>query len=550
MADILDVLGGAIYGEKPNPAAQPYGVNDQGIQVNQDGSTWSPPTNVPPINPPNLVQRMFSPAAREAAHYNTMYQLMGPEAAQRAIANESAQKLIANQRWGALTPQDQQATGGDFNRAYTLNNGDFSSGNLTGTANNLSDLQHGVPNARGAADFNSELARANTAKNIANKSIMASLYGTPLKEASAEDIEAQNRGTIGYGESELIPHKLYNEGLGARNTTESLQSEYPLIGQRAELEGSRLGGETAAQPSLNSALLSQANVEQAMSGGSETNLPYSLISQRANALGEAYQAQNPAIYNIPGQGRIDPGSGLVYPGRYMSPEMRAASGFFGNSPDALMGSPGGHIMPTGAVTKDGKSLPLPPSSVYNTQPAGINPLGGRLLGNAGQQTYNGITHDPIPNTPYEQDKYGNIYAQMDHRFVGTPETIKGTPLEAIVKQQQKVNDNVEKAIDAHKQFHGTGTLIGQPSLIGASLGGNDLNTTPTESHPALTKHELIGQLGMHLDSNDQLQYGSGWAQRNGPADYQRLIGQQLPQQPNQWMIDRAQKILANQYIPK
>ena len=66
-----------------------------------------------------------------------------------------------------------------------------------------------------------------------------------------------------------------------------------------------------------------------------------------------------------------------------------------------MGSPGGHTMPTGAVTRDGKPLPLPPSSVYTSQPAGVNPLG-----NVGQQTYNGIAHDPIPNTPFEQDKYG------------------------------------------------------------------------------------------------------------------------------------------------
>lgn len=519
MADILDVLGGAIYGERPNPAVQPYGVNPDGIQINKDGSPWSTPANVPPINPPTLVQRMFSPAAREAAHYNTMYQLMGPEATQRAIANESAQKLIANQRWGALTPQDQQAAGGDFNRAYTLNNGDFSSGNLEGTANNLADLQYKVPNARGVADFNSELARANTAKNIANKATVADLLDTPVKEASAEDIKAQNSGMIGYGENSLIPHELYNKGLGERNTTESLQSEYPLIGQRAGLESSRLVGEIAAQPALNSALLSQANVEQAMSGGIEANLSLSLISQRANALAEAYQAQHPAIYDVPGQGRIDPGAGLVYPGRYMSPDLRYAAGFMGTSPDALMGSPGGHTMPTGAVTRDGKSLPLPPSSVYTSQPAGVNPLGTGLLGNTGQhpmingqETYNRQVHTPIVGTMYYHDEHGNVYDQ-NHQFV-PEENYKGTPFEAVLKQQQKVNEKVQKAHEEQEKHYSGGStnaLIVHPtqkSLLGASIGGQDVSEN--SNYSAITPQQQLEKLGFVLDKNGQLQWQPAW----------------------------------------
>ena len=478
------LLGGlfdATFTPGLNPDVTHVGPN--GEYLNTQGQ------QVPLYKPGNLVQRILSPTARQYSAYNAQASAYPDLEQSQRLAQEASAKAIAQQHWNMLSPEEQTAMGGTFNNAYTLNNGNFTAPNLANTSTTLEDLKNNNFAQQAKARFNTAGAIGAEQGNAWTKAALDKMYGTPGATANADYWAQSNRGAMGAGESTLIPSRLIGEGMNIGNQNYSLAREREQLPTMYDNKAIQLQGENAALPNQMRSLIANSDTGAQLSERENILAPYKLLGMNAEAAGNLYQQEHPAIYDIPGQGRIDPMTGMVYPGRYMSPEMRASAGLLGTSLDSLMGSPGGHSMPTGAVTKNGKPLPLPPSSVYNSQPTGVDPL----LGNAhpligGQETYNGVVHTPIPGTIYFHDEHGNVYGP-NHQFV-PEENYKGTPLEAVVKQQQKVNDNVLKAYEEHAKFHGKNSL-----LIG--------HLPPPPPEPAknpndyLTEQQLQSLLGHH-----------------------------------------------------
>lgn len=315
-------------------------------------------------------------AANEAAVANAAYRNQGPLA---MAAQNTANTLGANQ-FKAVAPLIGSNSSNPINSntdptaAYVATGGNPTLSNIeqqntTGIADNI-----GLPQSTAGAQLAESQRATQVANNLRDKAVLSGLLGTPRQEAFNEDT------------------------IQSRNAPLALDTSYGLN-----------LGDYASVPSRNRHVIASSALGANTAENALSLSPYINEAQTNDAIGRAYNSRwLPAPSSAYGT--------LVNPDGSVTPSSKQPG--FGNMMQKISamtdtGIEGG--IPTGAVDKNGKQLPVPPPSVYAPKP--IPAIQGRAvklpIATAASDTTKPQHDSKIKNSVFPSD-LGNDIPQMSN----------------------------------------------------------------------------------------------------------------------------------------